>query len=110
MRSADRFLNELCCMGHLQRRFPVGCPDRNLRLRPAISEVKTLWAAAPNLMSLPVLGAVVNGEPKWAEWRISASLPEQPDASREEIDPASIPKYGGFSTPQDEKAVLLRSK
>jgi hypothetical protein len=24
--------------------------------------------------------------------------------------PTGIPKYGGFSTPQDENAVLLRSK
>jgi hypothetical protein len=28
----------------------------------------------------------------------------------EEIHSAGIPKYGGFSTPQDENAVLLRSK
>jgi hypothetical protein len=35
-------------------------------------------------------------------------LSGQPDISREGIDPASIPKCGGFSTPQDENAVLLR--
>jgi hypothetical protein len=28
----------------------------------------------------------------------------------EGIYPASIPKYGGFSAPQDDKTVLLRSK
>jgi hypothetical protein len=30
--------------------------------------------------------------------------------SCEEIHPTGIPKYGAFSTPQDENAVLLRSK
>jgi hypothetical protein len=37
-------------------------------------------------------------------------LREPPDTSREEIYPANIPKFGGFSTPQDENAVLLWSK
>jgi hypothetical protein len=35
---------------------------------------------------------------------------EQPDTSCEDIHPTDIPKCGGFSTPQDENAVLLRSK
>jgi hypothetical protein len=46
-------------------------------------------------------------KPKWRDPRI---LPEQPDTSCEEIHSTGIPKYGGFSTPQDENAVLLRSK
>jgi hypothetical protein len=41
---------------------------------------------------------------------IPASMPEQPDTCCEEIHPTGIPKYGGFSTPQDDNAVLLRSK
>ena len=43
----------------------------------------------------------VEGPPHFAEQR---------GTSCEENHPASIPKYGGFSAPQDEKAVLLRSK
>jgi len=35
---------------------------------------------------------------------------EQRGTSCEEIHPASILKYGGFSAPQDDKTVLLRSK
>jgi hypothetical protein len=37
-------------------------------------------------------------------------LPEQSKTSCEEIYPANIPKCGGFSTPQDDETVLLRSK
>ena len=44
------------------------------------------------------------------EWRDPRMLPALPRRSCEEIYPASILKCGGFSTPQDENAVLLRSK
>jgi hypothetical protein len=40
----------------------------------------------------------------------SPHFAEQPGTSYEEIHPAIILKYGGFSAPQDDKTVLLRSK
>jgi hypothetical protein len=58
-------------------------------------------------------GSFILSEPeasRMGEWRDPRMLPALPRRSCEEIYPTGILKCGGFSTPQDENAVLLRSK